>query len=45
MGCEVNGHWFAAMMGLAHRMVDEQNDRFLMLSKGMITLQDFMTKK
>mgnify|MGYP005775157367 FL=1 len=45
MGCEVNGHWFAAMMGLAHQMVDEQNDRFLMLSKGMITLQDFMTKK
>ena len=45
MGCEVDGHWFVAMMGLAHRMVDEQNDRFLMLSKGMITLQDFMTKK
>ena len=43
-GCEVNGYWIASIMGLAHWTVDEQNDRFLMLSKGMMSLQDFMIK-
>ena len=34
--------WFIYLMQLAHMVADEYNDKFMMLAKGMISLQDFI---
>lgn len=41
LDCQVNKEWFLAMMRTAHSIVDSQNDRFFMLEKGMMTLEQF----
>ena len=34
--------WFIYLMQLAHMVADEYNDKFMMLAKGMISLQDII---
>jgi hypothetical protein len=40
--CEVGPKFFFDMMATALSTTDEYNDKFLMLSKGMLTLQQFI---
>lgn len=41
-GCEVGEDFFMDMMATALLTTDKYNDKFLMLSKGMITIQQFI---
>lgn len=42
VGCEVGEEFFMDMMATALLTTDKYNDRFLMLSKGAITIQQFI---
>lgn len=42
VGCEVGEEFFMAMMATALMTTDRYNDKFLMLSKGVITIQQFI---
>lgn len=42
--CEVGEGWFRTMMDFAHGTVDQFNDKFLMLSKGLIDINKFVAE-
>ena len=42
---EIGNELFAYMIMVSCHTIDDYNDRFLMLAKGMMTVQDFMAKE
>lgn len=43
IGCDLSETVFGYMLYAAGKMIDDYNDKFLMISKGMLTLQQFMS--
>lgn len=44
-GCEIGEEFFMNMFAIALLTIDRYNDRFLMLDKGALTLQQFIEKE
>ena len=41
---EIGGELFTYMLSISCHTIDEYNDKFLMLGKGMMSIEDFMSK-